>query len=674
MDAELIAAYLAGELDEEGLALLEEALAEDPELARLLADQVTFDQALRALLGDGGADRKVVRSVLGVLDAKPVESFKTDFMQTMAPVEEEPLVSCPLPSRKPRTALKTPAAPRPARALPVRRFAAGLAAAVALAAGVALLALREAPPGPDTATYVLSASKGSAVKRGEQYRSARPNTQLQPGDLILTGRGQEVKIGFSADPTRVTLKESSELKYVRGSNPKQIELAKGQLETSVAPETGDRLIIMTPGAEVRAQDAQFVLSHNGSLRVEVRKGGASVRRRSDGASVALGADQYAVVGDGLALEARALAPQKAPAGAAEAAVATLLRVQGEVYVFAGSPADRKRAQAGHRMTAAEGLVTEGKSSLAVLAYPDDTHLEVAGDSVVRKLADAKAKHVLLDQGAVTADVVRQPADRPMTLETPHAGVRVVGTRFVLTAQQDFSRVQVDEGAVRFTRTRDKQAVDVRSGYYAVASLDLPLEAIPVPGGARYLEIDLASGAWDGDGAWTVQGRSVRQAKISRNPDASPLSPASNLLFKAATDRGIEVEAVVHLNQVSPEGARGQAAWGFGLVAEFADRSLVLRSLQGGAAGSAFEFKGVKAQPFEHGRDGTYRMKLKIERRKGAPAVLQGKFWQGDREPDGWLIEDELVLEGPLTQVGFQTVRSACTFTGLKVKILKQESP
>ena len=35
-----------------------------------------------------------------------------------------------------------------------------------------------------------------------------------------------------------------------------------------------------------------------------------------------------------------------------------------------------------------------------------------------------------------------------------------------------------------------------------------------------------------------------------------------------------------------------------------------------------------------------------------------------------MIENVLELDGPLTQVGLQTTRSACTFSSFKVKVLQ----
>ncbi len=50
---------------------------------------------------------------------------------------------------------------------------------------------------------------------------------------------------------------------------------------------------------------------------------------------------------------------------------------------------------------------------------------------------------------------------------------MLGTRFLLAAEKDATRLQVDEGAVNFTRTEDKQSIEVRSAFFAVAAPGSP---------------------------------------------------------------------------------------------------------------------------------------------------------------------------------------------------------
>ena len=125
-----------------------------------------------------------------------------------------------------------------------------------------------------------------------------------------------------------------------------------------------------------------------------------------------------------------------------------------------------------------------------------------------------------------------------------------------------------------------------------------------------------------------------------------------MLCRADADEreSLVLDLVAQVEQTTPDTAIDRGTWGFGVEAMFRNRSVVLRSSQGPEGTSVFEFPGLTAIPFEHGREGRYRLKLSIERR-GAEAVLRGKIWQGDLEPDGWMIENVFELEGPLTQVG-----------------------
>jgi hypothetical protein len=270
---------------------------------------------------------------------------------------------------------------------------------------------------------------------------------------------------------------------------------------------------------------------------------------------------------------------------------------------------------------------------------------------------------------LVADVAKQPAEKSMILRTPQAEVAVLGTRFTLAAEKESTRLQVEEGAVRFTRTEDRQSIEVRSGYQAVAAPNTPLAPAPLPGGVRYIDIDLGAGVTAGDGDWTVENRVVKQSRVSRLAEGG----TSTILCRADADEkeSLILDAVAQVEQTTPDTAIDRGTWGFGVEAMFRNRSVVLRSAQGPEGTSVFEFPGLTGIPFEHGREGRYRLKLSIERR-GADAVLRGKIWQGDLEPDGWMIENVLEIEGPLTQVGLQTMRCACTFSTFKVKSIKAQ--
>jgi len=668
-DQELLEAFLDGELDDAGWAEMEVLVSSMPQLLHELAVLRTQGQALGAILGEGRDDERIKRAVLSDLRGRSVEEFKTDLLEKVRAEElrkrraEEPVVPARAEAPRPVNGRAREALRPPRRRWPWA-VAGALAAGLAVAAVLFFLA-GSSEKGPEfAAAYLLAASPDVQVTRQGEAVPGRADMVLESGDRIRVDAGGEAQVGFTIDPTRLTVRGPAELCLARGGRQKRLELVRGEIEALVAPGTeGDPLVLATPLSETRLADGHVRLScPNGSARLEVRRGWATLRRTRDGQSIRVGAEHYAVAGEGVPLVALAIRPEGPPAGKPpRPVVATLVRVQGDVYLFAPASAERKRAEPGQRLTADLGLQTEGAASLAVVEFLDSTRVEIGADTIVGGFAPGNRplqKLVALQQGILTADVVRQAGDQPMELTTPHAAVRVVGTRFVLVSEKETTRVQVEEGTVRFTSRRDQRSVEVRSGYYAVAGEGVPFEVFPIAGGARYLEIDLASGTRDGDGSWSVDGRSVRQS--------DPRAEGSTNLFKASTDRGIILDATVRLDRA------GAGAWGFGLAVRFGPRGVVLRSLQGGAGGSVFEFQGVNSLPFEHGRDGTYRLKLQVERRPDAPALLRGKIWQGDREPDGWMIENEAALEGPLTEVGCQTVRCACIFSRFRVEVLRDE--
>jgi ferric-dicitrate binding protein FerR (iron transport regulator) len=685
-DKELIDAFLAGELDEAGMAQLEAELRANPDLVRELADQQQIEQALRVLLGDDAADQQVTVSVLSVLRADPIDSFKSDLLDAVKKeadlrrredaAAKTPVVPPPAPEiAEAVLPAPTPApirAPRRRRVLPWV-MAGSVAAAALIAAGVALIPSVGRPPVADAHAFLLSVGPGAKLQRDGQPVPVRVDMTLLPGDRLTLEEAGEVRIGFADDPTRVKVKGPAVFRFVQGGAAKRIDLSKGDCEIA-APLQAEPFTALTPHAELRLREGDVrLLSAPDFARVEVRRGQTEFTGRRDHKTITVLADYYAVAGRDVELVARAL-DKSSPSPDAPGVVAVLRRMQGEVFVFSQSPADRTPARPGRAILEGQAILTEGPRSSVVVDYPDHTRLEIGGDAVVRRLTDEKdrsRKLVTLERGALVADVAKQPAGKAMLLRTTQAEVAVLGTRFTLAAEAEATRLQVEEGAVNFTRIEDKKTIQVRSGFYAVASPGKPLDPAPLPGGVRYLDIDLSGGVTSGDGEWTVEGRTVRQRRVSRLAEGG----ASAILCRAESEEkdSLVLEAVVEVDQATPDTAIDRGTWGFGLEALFRDRTVVLRSSQGPEGTSVFEFPGISAIPFEHGREGTYRLKLSIERRRGAEAVLRGKIWQGDREPDGWMIENVFDLDGPLTQVGLQTVRCACNFSSFKVKVLKDES-
>jgi ferric-dicitrate binding protein FerR (iron transport regulator) len=676
---ELLDRWVCGELDAAGEAELERLVREDAGLARELLDQQRYEQALRILLGDDAADQQVAVSVLSVLRADGLDSFKNDLMARVRSEQElrvrrqeQARVPAAPAEAEPAPAVRSVVPPAPARHRRSRVPAAAAAALLlAAVAGTAAFLFRGGEVAVEGRAYLLAAGSGVQVQRGGQRLPGRADFALEPDDQLILEDSAVAKVGFSDDPTRLELRGTAALRLLRAGASKKVELVRGDLEISTPGQT-EPLSALTPLAELRISDASALLRSAGDFtRVEVSRGHAVLLRHSDRRSVRVPAEHYAVAGRDVELAALPI-QRGGPATGGPGAVAVVRTVQGRAYVFTRSPAERTPLKAGQPLFDVQSVMVEGARSLAVIEYPDRTRLEVAGETVLRRLADEKdrtRKLVVLEQGSVTADVAKQPAGKPMILRTVQAEATVLGTRFVLSTQAEGTRLAVEEGAVSFVRRADRQAVTVRSGFCSVAAPGRPLEPAPVPGWARYLDLDFASGAADGDGEWAVEGRLIRQRRVSRLAEGG----VSTLLFKADARESLVLEAEIALDQVTPDTTPGRGTWGFGVEAMFRNRTVVLRSSQGPEGASVFEFFGASAIPFEHGREGVYRVKLSVDRRRDGEAVLRGKIWQGDREPDGWMIETTGDLEGPLTQVGLQTVRCACTFSSFKVKLPREES-
>ncbi len=131
---------------------------------------------------------------------------------------------------------------------------------------------------------------------------------------------------------------------------------------------------------------------------------------------------------------------------------------------------------GQQLLPGQVVRTGGDDSSAVLRYPDNTRLHLGAGTMVHLLSrDGAAKggpdkRIYIGAGQLTAEVAR-----PMLLGTPHAEVRSDAGRFSCSSAAAATRVEPEEGRVRFTRTSDGTSIEVRTGFYAVAT-DLPAGA------------------------------------------------------------------------------------------------------------------------------------------------------------------------------------------------------
>ena len=228
-----------------------------------------------------------------------------------------------------------------------------------------------------------------------------------------------------------------------------------------------------------------------------------------------------------------VAPDAPPSTATEVAIAVLRELRGRVEVV--TPSGRVKAVPGQELRAGEGLETGDREASAVAALPDGTSLRLSAGGRMRGIVAGDSSgggaetRILLDRGTMFADVTHQAAGRSIVFVTPHAEARVLGTRLTLSVTDKASRLDVEQGRVRLTRTRDGASVEVPAGMYAASEPDGELRlrstqeltlsfqegVAPTPRyeGARDAEIQGATGK-----TRTNSGRSAKLLVDGTSPD------------------------------------------------------------------------------------------------------------------------------------------------------------
>jgi hypothetical protein len=85
----------------------------------------------------------------------------------------------------------------------------------------------------------------------------------------------------------------------------------------------------------------------------------------------------------------------------------------------------------------------------------------------------------VDRGTVAAEVSPRAAARPFAVATPQAEALVLGTRFIVSLEDNGTLLRVNEGRVRMKRSSDAASAVVSADQFAVAAPGIPLEPLPL---------------------------------------------------------------------------------------------------------------------------------------------------------------------------------------------------
>lgn len=125
-------------------------------------------------------------------------------------------------------------------------------------------------------------------------------------------------------------------------------------------------------------------------------------------------------------------------------------------------------------TALASVVNDSLSSVVIRYGSEETIVGIFSGSRVVFDRIESAKNIRLVHGGLVCDVAKQEQGKPLTLHTPHAEAVVLGTQFVLSADEKKSHLRVNEGMVRFTDLASRETVEASAGFESEAGVGIKL--------------------------------------------------------------------------------------------------------------------------------------------------------------------------------------------------------
>ena len=143
-------------------------------------------------------------------------------------------------------------------------------------------------------------------------------------------------------------------------------------------------------------------------------------------------------------------------------------------LFIARPSARLEESSGSVVFDGSSLETPAGGS-GTVRLPDGTRLHAGSETSLQ----IESGRVTLRRGTLAADVAKQKPGQSLVFSTPQAEAKVLGTRLFLAVEGDSTLCRVEEGHVQVVRQGTTQAVDVRGGFYTVATPQAELKAEPV---------------------------------------------------------------------------------------------------------------------------------------------------------------------------------------------------
>ena len=199
-------------------------------------------------------------------------------------------------------------------------------------------------------------------------------------------------------------------------------------------------------------------------------------------------------------------------------IATIKGLSGSLVYTGDRGAVQNQLAVGDQLT---GGTIEGMAPDAwfELQFTDGSIVMISGFSMLT-FSDDGQKKLRLKEGGFTANVMPQPRDKPMLVQTRTALFKVLGTRFSVDAELAAATLTVTEGTVRATKLSDNSSVDVPAQHRVTAAInrELVTEKVPDSVGAWRSRVEL--GRKQNQGEWFPAGAG-RSARLGSVPYTIP---------------------------------------------------------------------------------------------------------------------------------------------------------
>jgi len=126
------------------------------------------------------------------------------------------------------------------------------------------------------------------------------------------------------------------------------------------------------------------------------------------------------------------------------------------------------------------VIATATNKMAVIVYEHEpTRIALQPGSVVVFEGAGQGKRFELRRGVIEARVAPQPENLPMIVQTAHAFATVLGTEFVMRADERATKLDVLEGKVRLACRVTGKKVKVKAGFGATLNSTAPFNIAPL---------------------------------------------------------------------------------------------------------------------------------------------------------------------------------------------------